>query len=246
MELTSTSYVTAYTQLLCVRQLHTYNIVDMVKCLLVAGSHLGIRSRYVYAPNTALGLAVFNRYRDIVVALLEKGADVNSCSIHGENVLEWAAPNAKDIYHILLEKTSRDDRRLTRGDIIYAAERGLQAFSNFVRHHEARLTQRQLEKALKDLISHSKFRATSTLLGNGVDPNGPTLGEDDRPLMAAAVRDGIKYSQLLVNAGASVNLPGLLVLAVEQDNFELLNLLIEADAGLEMYGPEALEKSCSK
>jgi hypothetical protein len=220
-----------------------YNNVDMVKCLLVAGAQVGIRSRYEYAPNTALGLAVFNKYPDIVVALLEKGADVNSCSIHGENVLEWAALNAKDIYHTLLEKTGRDDRRVTSGDIIYAAERGVQVFSNFVCLHEARLTQRQLEKALKDSISHSKFRATSTLLGDGVDPNVPTLGEDDRPLMAAAVRDGIKYSQLLVNAGASVNLPGLLVLAVEQDNFELLNLLIEAGADLEMYGPEALENA---
>jgi hypothetical protein len=80
-------------------------------------------------------------------------------------------------------------------------------------------------------------------LDNGVDPNGPTLGEDDRPLMAAAGRDGITYSQLLVNAGAIVNLPGLLVLAVEQDNFELLNFFIEADADLEMYGPESLEKA---
>jgi hypothetical protein len=79
-------------------------------------------------------------------------------------------------------------------------------------------------------------------VSNGVDPSGPTLDEDERLLMQAAIADGIKYSQLLINAEASVNLPGLLTCAVEQENLELLSLLIEAGADLEMHRQKRLKK----
>lgn len=212
-----------------------YSDIGMVKCLLGAGARVGTWCRHY--PHTALARAVFRRKRDFVVVLLEKYANVDSWT------MELAALHARDMYPVLLKKIGKDNQRITVGDILYAAERGAQAFSDFLSHHEGRVSQEQLEKALKQSIEYDKFGATSALLTNGVDPNGPSLDENDRPLMFAACRPGITYSELLINAGASVNLPYLLKLAVKENNFDLLNLLIEAGADLGTYGPEALESA---
>jgi ankyrin repeat protein len=173
--------------------------------------------------------------------LLEKGASVSRYHLFGEDLLEWSALNARDIHQVLVEKTARSGGPLPIGDIVYAAEAGTLPFAKFLRTHKATISQTQLEKALTESLSHSKFRATLVLLENGVDPNRSTLEDSARPLMASIAADGIKYSEILINKGASVNLLGLLVSAVDQDNFELVNLLIDKGADLETYGPEAPE-----
>jgi ankyrin repeat protein len=105
-------------------------------------------------------------------------------------------------------------------------------------------SQKQLETALYESINRFDYdiKTTLVLLDWGVDPNGLTL--DEPPLSLAAICDkeeAIHVSQHLINAGASVNVPGLLFRAVEESKFDLLCILLDAEADLNEFGPEALE-----
>jgi hypothetical protein len=67
---------------------------------------------------------------------------MNGCYIWREYILELSALNGRDVCQVLLERTNKGDRCFTIGDIIYAAEKGTQAFSNSRRHQEERVSKR--------------------------------------------------------------------------------------------------------
>lgn len=212
--------------------------INMVKCLLEAGA--SVDGYYPYDHSTPLAKAVYQSKADIVVALLEKGADSSKGRIFGESILEYSAPNARDIYQLLKEKRGESEGPIPVGEILFAAESGHKTFSNFLHRNLDRLFRKQMEKALAKSLKHSKFEATVVLLDSGVDPNGYTLDEIERPLIVAALTSDVKHSQLLINKGASVDIPSLLQLAVLREDFELLNLLLDEGADLESHGPQAL------
>ncbi|KAF8851274.1 ankyrin [Acephala macrosclerotiorum] len=88
------------------------------------------------------------------------------------------------------------------------------------------------------------LHTTLALLDWGVDPNGLTLSEP--PLLAAACCDketAICISQLLLNAGANVNIPNLLLYAVGNGSFDLICELLDAGVDLDQFSLEALEKA---
>ncbi len=185
---------------------------------------------------------MLRRKVEVVVALLEKGADVSYGTLYGQPILEWSALMARDVHKVLLESVEGSEL-VSIGDIVSAAEAGTPAFANFLRHYGAKLTHTQLEEVIAESLTLSKFRATAVLLENDVDPNGSTLEESEHQLMVIPVLDDTKYSELLINKGASANLPGLLVSAVDNGNLELVDLLIDKGADLETYGPDTLEKA---
>jgi ankyrin repeat protein len=53
----------------------------------------------------------------------------------------------------------------------------------------------------------------------------------------------ISVSQHLLNAGANVDIPGLLCRVVEESQFDLLCILLDAGADVNEFGPQALERA---
>jgi ankyrin repeat protein len=215
----------------------------MVRLLLDNGADPNIHC-YGYIP-TAISKAVFttNPLMEIVDLLLQHGADIK-CSVLEQDLLDYVSVKDRDIYRFILDKMGGTVASVTVGDILEAAHRGSRPLSEYLGHHRRSVTQKQLEKALYESINLSSYGISTTLalLEYGVDPNGLTL--DDPPLMVAVLADqekAIRVSQHLINAGASVNIPEFLSYTVEESNFDLLYVLLDAGADLNQYGPEALE-----
>lgn len=218
------------------------NEFEMVRFLLEKGANVNLYC-YNYSVPTPIAAAVSKANTEIVALLLKHGADIN-CSVYGEDLLEYVSLNCRNVYQLILEKTGRTGASVTVGDILDAARRGSHALSEYLARHHGRVSQKQLEKALYESINQCNYdiRTTLVLLDSDIDPNGLTL--DEPPLCIAAICDeAICVSQHLINAGASVNIPGLLCLVVEESNFDLLCILLDAGADLNDFGPEALEKA---
>jgi ankyrin repeat protein len=181
-------------------------------------------------------------YMDIIKALLDYGADVQ-CSIHGMDLVEYVSLKDKALYRLLLEKSNRTASALTIGDILDAAGKGICALSRCLDHHQRTVTPKQLETALHASVCEDNrgVDTVSVLLTTGVNPNTPTL--DRPPLMVAMDWPNLPsdaIARLLIKAGADVNVPDLLCSTVEYENIEVLNILLDAGADLELFGPKAL------
>ncbi|KAF4630479.1 hypothetical protein G7Y89_g7654 [Cudoniella acicularis] len=215
---------------------------EMVKLLLENGANVNISCFASTSP--AISEAVSESpVMEIVDLLLEHGADIK-CSVHGQDLLDYVSLNHRDIYRLILDKRGGTIASVTVGDILEAAHKGSRPLSEYLDHHRGSVTQKQLETALCESIKRSfdDINSTLALLECGVDPNGLTLYEP--PLLVVATCDqeiAVGVAQHLVNAGANVNVPELLSRTVEQSNFDLLYVLLDAGADLSQYGPKALE-----
>jgi ankyrin repeat protein len=219
--------------------------LEMVRFLLEKGADVNIYCYDQHIP-TSIAAAVWNNPdTEIVTLLLKHGADIN-CSVYGQDLLDYVSLNCRNVYRLILEKTGRTGASVTVGDILDAARRGSRALSEYLARHHGRVSQKQLETALYESINQCDhdIKTTLVLLDSDIDPNGLTL--DEPPLLLAAICDeekAIRVSQHLINAGASVNIPGLLCCVVEGSKFDLLCILLDAEADLNEFGPEALEKA---
>lgn len=161
--------------------------------------------------------------------------------------MEYLSLGDYKLYRFILKKTGQEEGTLlTVGDILKVARKGTNTFLKFLGNNEGKLSQHQLEKALYESINYSDsgIGTTLTLLEFGVDPNGTTL--DEPPLLVAALReaeDAVCIARHLIDAGASVDVPKLLDRAVEEENFDLLCVLLDAGADVKEHGPEALESA---
>ena len=219
--------------------------LEMVRFLLKKGANVNTYSSYSSAPTPIAAALLPNPDTEIITLLLEHGADIK-CSVYNKDLLEYVSLEYSNIYRLILEKTGMTGASVTVGEIVSAARKGSRALSNYLARHLGRISQKQLELALYESINFLDFdiEATFVLLDWGIDPNGLTLHEP--PLFQATTIDGdqgIHVSQLLIGKGASVNVPGLLCRVVEESNFDLLCMLLDAGADLNEFGPATLEKA---
>lgn len=147
------------------------------------------------------------------------------------------------MYHFLLDKTGRPKDVLTLGDLLEAAEQSPYALQNYLSHYEKKVSKHHLERTLLESVRLGKVRATMSLLGHAVDPNCLTLTEQPLRTAISARKDRLQYCQLLINAGANVNVPGLLSCVAGTGDFGLLQLFMDSGANLHEHGPEALEEA---
>lgn len=213
----------------------------MVRYLLDSGAE--VNAYRIYEPHTPLGKAIDSGKLEIVGYLIDRGAST-TCQIYGEDIFEYCSLQSREMYRLLLKKLDHSSSRVTVGDIIHEAQKGPRALSTYLKRHCESVSQHQLEKALYESINYSKYRAMKSLLESGVDASGTTL--DEPPLMVASLRYGgraLEDCQLLIDAGADVNVPGLLTRVVEEGDFEVLSLLVNNGADIEIFGPEALERA---
>jgi ankyrin repeat protein len=219
--------------------------LEMVRFLLEKGADVNIGCSDQDIPTPIAAAVLDEPNTEIVTLLLEHGPYIE-CSVVGYDLLDYVSLNHRNVYRLILEKTGRTGASVTAGDVLEAARKGSRVLSEYLTRHRGRVSQKQLEKALYEAINQFDYdiKTTLVLLDWGVDPNGLTLVEP--PLLLAASCDeenAIRLSQHLINAGASVNVPGLLYRAVEESKFDLLCILLDAGADLNEFGPEALEKA---
>lgn len=101
----------------------------------------------------------------------------------------------------------------------------------------------RLTRARNESINQNGYnlKTTSALLDWGVDPDGTTLEEPH--LLVAVICDretAISTIQLLLDAGADINVPNLLSRAAGYGGFEIVCELLDAGIDLNQFGPKAL------
>lgn len=130
--------------------------LEMVRFLLEKGADVNIRCSNQDIP-TAIAAALHSKPNtEIVTLLLEHGADIK-CSVYQEDLLEYVSLNYRNVYRLFLEKTGRTGASVTAGDILDAARKGSRALSEYLARHHGRVSQEQLETAIRrtpSLISY--------------------------------------------------------------------------------------------
>ncbi|KAJ5281458.1 ankyrin repeat-containing domain protein [Penicillium angulare] len=111
---------------------------------------------------------------------------------------------------------------------------------------------------LREAIINEDISAVTKSLNSGINPN-IQIGKTLNPLVAAVEVDNLELIQLLLNAGADVNLPlehghfgSVLVAACYHGNHKSVELLLEAGATVDMqvlhgdYGTALVAACCSE
>jgi ankyrin repeat protein len=197
---------------------------------------------------TALSHAIVDGSADIVRQLLRAGADIDTGKIEGCNNLDWAYLHGRSIYHIISPMSRRAKTSLTISGILRAAERGKQVLSHYLDGHGGKSTkgvQRELENSLWTAIAEeSSSAAISVLLEFGVDPNTEKVNTSQPPLLLAAMNHNIDLVERLLNAGARIDIPGILEeVAWSEDGFDTMNFLIGKGADVVASGGSALRRA---
>ncbi|KAH8129300.1 ankyrin repeat-containing domain protein [Trichoderma asperelloides] len=221
---------------------------EMVKCLVRAGADVNQRSYATDADyaSTPLALAVYQKDKRIVQYLLDQNVAIEG-SVRRSPLLQYAAENAPGVYKLLLKKLGTVPA-ITAGQLVKAADSDVQLLSDFL-SPRPQVSKRMLEEAMTVALERGRTRAVVNFLDYGVDPNGSHLPESSqRPLtVAAAAPDSqslrLQYVDLLIHAGADVNINGLLEDIIWEEDFytPVVSKLINAGLDLTQYGPPAAE-----
>lgn len=218
----------------------------MVRFLLDNGANVNARCSH---PGTTTALAAYVHYCsniEIATLLLEHGADIH-CLVSGQDLLDYVSLYNRDLYRLIKKKRNEKETFVTVGDIVDAAGKGSGPLSDYLNRHKDKVSQKQLEEALSKAVYNIDYSMKTTigLLDWGVDPDTPTL--DEPPLLSVASygdeERAISATQLLLDAGADINIPNLLSVVAEEGKFELLCVLLDAGIDLDQFGPEALENA---
>ncbi|KAL8310357.1 hypothetical protein RB597_010277 [Gaeumannomyces tritici] len=222
--------------------------LNMARCLLKQGADVNLECNVQDAP-TPLGALVDcapweSPNLEIAELLLDYGADIE-CTVLGHDFMDYVSLHHKALRRFILQKLDLKGRAVSICDILDEARKGHLCLSTFVHRNEGEISQDLLEKALYESMNLTTYGVgiTEALLTlDGVDANGPTL--DEPPLMLAAICEdkAVCLTRLLIGAGADTNIDGILRLAVDQRNFELLQLLLlDGRVNIDEQGPPALE-----
>ncbi|VZH95299.1 unnamed protein product [Fusarium fujikuroi] len=225
--------------------------LEMVKCLVSAGADINrysAMSGYTRPARTPLTVAVWRGDRRIVEYLLDHNVMIKGF-VYKEPVLQYAAATFPPLYELLLKK-SGSAPKVTVGQLLRAANSDAQPLSEFLSQH-TEVSEQMLEEAMVMAIKDGKTRAVVNLLHQGIDPNGSNLPKAIRcPLYTAALSlrnqsIGHRYIDLLIGAGADVNVDGLLDTLIWEETFTfpLAEKLIDAGFDLTRYGPSAIENA---
>ena len=222
--------------------------IEGIKFLLAAGADVNRNIHIPHGPPTPLAYAVSLQYIEVVILLLEHGADI-SARLEGKPILEWAALNCRSFFGILKERLEPGATEFLLADVagpgaggsgflladvVDSAKRGGYALAAYIASRSEEVTAHQLERALEESILCNQLMAAMILLQHGVDPNCPTLGT--RPL-AIALRDRIDPShgfvELLLEHKADVNKPGLVETLSATGRIDLLEMFLSHQIDLE-------------
>jgi len=193
-----------------------------------------------YAPTRSL-------YFDLIGDLLKHGADIKR-KISEESLLDYTSRKNFELYMFLLAKSGTTAPLVTVWDIIHATRQSTYSFTKYLQQHNEQITQRQLEMALYELAQDGgSLAAISILLASGADPNTPTLGQ---PLLSLLPEGDefrpLQLTELLIEAGATVNYSDLFGQAAATGNIALLERVLRYGADLSIFGPEALVTAASQ
>ncbi|KAH8726580.1 ankyrin repeat-containing domain protein [Phaeosphaeriaceae sp. PMI808] len=191
------------------------NELELVSYLLEAGAQVDcFGERFT---ETALSYAVKLKRLECVLLLLNAGANVDTC---------------EDISHYPW--------------CIVRATEGVQKPKAYLKDRPQTVGRRR-KAVLEEALIHSHYfygheEAVDTLLDFGVDPNVPTyMIKVESPLLYA-IPKGVSNVERLLEAGADINGQSVIRAAVtETRSLEILSLLIEKGAKLDLFGHEALE-----
>jgi ankyrin repeat protein len=216
---------------------------DIVRLLIEAGARVDVCAE----ASTALSNAVESNSADSVDCtriLLEAGADVDKAEIEARAIVDWVYFQKKELYWMILAKSQRAKTSLTISGILCAANRGSGALSQYLNREDICKDFRRremLELALYLAAGWARhLDAVRVLLEFGVDHNVDTV-DGETPLLNAVGLENLDMVELLLDAGADVNMPD--VLASAAHNFDLLNFLIERGADVKTFGGEALREA---
>ncbi|EHK23115.1 uncharacterized protein TRIVIDRAFT_201371 [Trichoderma virens Gv29-8] len=224
------------------------NNFELVKCLVRAGADVNKQSRS--APGVGritrpLSLAVWKSNKGVVEYLLEQNAVIEGF-VFETPLLQYAADNRRHIYKLLLEKLENPPP-ITVNQIVEVADYDARRLLEFLSQHP-QISEEMLEEAMVVALSEEKTRAVVNLIQHGVDPNGSHLPKSrSRPLSTAihgmtSLSARLQYIDLLIHAGANVNIEGLLDdMIYEEDRSPVVEKLIGAGFDLKRYGPAAFE-----
>ncbi|KAK4034669.1 ankyrin repeat-containing domain protein [Parachaetomium inaequale] len=184
--------------------------IAAIEFLLEAGADVnGLDTRRYGVCTTPLGYAVFKKNAEVVVLLLNHGADVGA-RIEGKSTIAWAALSCRSICELLKERLEPAAVGFLLGDLVDAANRGHDTLVAYIAQQSKGGRTPQLEKALEQSIQGKHLNAAITLLEYGVSPDGSTLSTS--PLLTA-LKQGPKhrvFAELLLKHNADITRPGLL------------------------------------
>jgi ankyrin repeat protein len=217
----------------------------MVKHLIDAGANVH-RKGTLGMTALANGIRCGSASTDCILLLLEAGANVDDNDETDDlSLLDWVYLNNRELYSILLPRSQHAKTSLTINGILYAANASSQALSQYLNSMpsiEDWQRRNKLESALCHAASSSEqpIEVIRILLEFGVDPNVDTIcGES--PLALAVRKNDIDLAELLLDAGANINAPYVLKMAADDDdNYDILNFLIEEGADIGTFGTGAL------
>ena len=230
---------------------------NMAKYLISAGCDINKRFRTMThdGDETALAIAIQRENFDLVTALLNAGAKVDSdLRIEGYSIVEFVKMRSPRMYRLLQEK-------LGPGEIpeviqlIQEAEKGNRPLSRFLLEHNI-LHEEVLERALCQAVKLGSRGTVRTLLQRGIDPDARRSRlidgtiEDAPPILLAltASSDDVALDlfYLLIKAGAEIDddiLVRICCSAIDNEYDNIPYILAEEGYNVALFGPSFLEST---
>ncbi|KAK4466241.1 ankyrin repeat-containing domain protein [Cladorrhinum samala] len=225
--------------------------LELVEILLKAGAE--DNHRFKESRSTALSRAVVNNHRRCVSLLLESGATVDTCIV--DDIKGWESGcdepptlSAVDyaylvgytqVHQLLLVRSAKAKSHLTISGIISAARAGLNSLEAYLEkraYDNAKEQTTLLQNALSSAIRHNTGDpAIYVLLDFGVDPDTPTLTLLDQLPLCQAIPDN-RLVRRLLDAGANLENPQIILAAADYENIDCLGLLIMNGLNLQTLG----------
>jgi ankyrin repeat protein len=209
--------------------------IEVVKTLIEAGADLNMQS--FGDKETPLMAAVNMKQVDVIKTLLENGADINIKDVNGTNALMWAISDTDiNIVNLLLSYNPDLDAVDNYGNnaYLYAVEFEKEDIAKEL-ENKGVSTEGVKKLALFEAIKNNDVSGLKEVLKKGIDPDtiSPAL---QTPLCEAVKAENIELTNLLIDAGADVNLRGEkeeftpLMIAAQTGNEKLVQLLLNAGA----------------
>lgn len=214
--------------------------IPAVTFLLELGADVNKASfSYVGGYEVPLARAVLLKESDIVAVLLKHGANT-SCKVEKQDIMQWSSLNCRHIYRLLQEHMGDIDVGFTIGDLVDAADEGNGSLNAYLQRQRTTVSKQQLEQALGESIRLGYIAVTNSLLKHGVSPNCPFLDSPPLRIALQSHKQPRRFCELLIKYKADVNEDDILTAVVRKNDFELLQIFIEAGVNLKEQGMEAL------
>lgn len=234
------------------------NELALVSYLLEAGAQVDGFADSI--AGTALSYAVQLGRLECVSLLLNAGANVDTCEVPYDRVevihfvdpfyldaLDYAyLACSSEVYGLLLPCSKKAKTSATIHGVLCAATEGVQKLKAYLKDRP-RAVGRRRKVILEEALVHSHYfsgheEAIDTLLDFEVDPNVPTYEIDEESPLLYAIPKGVSHVERLLEAGANINSKRVIRTAASKiGSLEVLNLLIEKGANLDLFGDGALE-----